>query len=72
VKSKARFLVYERVEDLSDSERHVSDILCSKYARLVSYVSQYKQPFCDNRHIFMVQNWRMSFVVNSNSSQFSF
>jgi hypothetical protein len=58
-------------EDLKDLS--VSDIVCYKHAKLVSCelehtFSQYKLLFHDNRHRFMIQNLKMTFVVHCNSA----
>jgi hypothetical protein len=53
-----------------------SDILCYKYATLVSCdvkrrVSQYKPLFRDNRHTFTVHNLKMSFMIHRVSASVS-
>jgi hypothetical protein len=60
-------------ENLADSEDlkdfSVSDIVCCKYARLVSCdvelpFFQYKSLFHDNRHRFLMHSLKMTFVVH--------
>jgi hypothetical protein len=60
--------------DLKDLS--VSNIVCHKYARLVSCdvertFYQYKSFFRDNRHRFTVHNLKMTFLVHCNSASLS-
>jgi hypothetical protein len=67
-------------EDLVDSEDlkdlSVSDIVCNKYARLLSCdvertFSQYKSLFRDNRQRFTTHSLKMTFVVQCNNASLS-